>query len=1348
MSKLLNLKVVDPSCLWAQLVGGGGGSVVAVSKEQYEELFAQMNLFYSDVTRGVCTVTPSTLRVGQVCVVYWSQMKMWCRALLEAIISDSVTCHARCYLVDHGELLVVAFRQIRLAEENFLQLPFWMRRFHLARIKPTTLHVSFCEKAKLVTASRWDSSATFYVCNLIKASSQTEAMLLEYESDSTAIELYVTIKDVKICVNDELVARKFAVYNHESADSSKLDLQSFRFSGGILTTPACKLAIKPPAQSPLPPANYTNVESPSPPASYIDVKIAPPQAVTTNESQSQECELKTSEEISGQFLYSQSDSDSTEGLDASLASALNKNLSLFRFMKFLNPGTNFKEAESKLSHNQDVTPEDSSSSTKSCMGEEVEPLPDQSGVMKTSNNWACSRLLEWLNPQPFKLHSDDDQVGHGCPQILSHAPKRSDILVHSGLPVEPCTGLDDAPITDSLRKLLRTKQFCLFPADLISWPAVAQGNNTVIISHAGDRPRSYLAPLLTHVLLSSTTLTTSSSRTGPVAVLLCPGWEKVQLVCDLIEECKVSQSLNPTSILLGTGKNEAKDVKIPKNCLLLVTTPFSLVRLLLCHCFLFLRIGHLVLDEADRLFTLAPEQMETILQHFQMVKSRQEMALRPQQLVAVAKRWTSHMEGMLANYMPYPCITITTPEEAALYGNVQQAVLMTLESNKVSVLLGALDFSPDIGQKTLIITNSAEEVEDVFKAVCSKSAFCLKSHEGLAHKFDFVVQQWSKNIGPGTHVILVSTSDCLRCLGVTDATCVVHFDFPSSPKLFGCRLLCMRSNFRNLTEPDSTVTGSKVIRSLLMVSERNARHVGALVRFLRRTNALLPPELLSFAKSADVAREEQKTEQPLCHFLKTFGVCRASTVCPDRHRLLPQLDKSDLPASGVIEVLPLYVKTASVFYGRMIRKEDGAFDSMAVDMASYYADKEPCPQEVLEGGLYAVQENDLYHRVKVLAVPDTNGRLFYRVLVRFIDVGKEEEVKSHQILQLPEKFHSLPSQAVEMIVCQVKPGDAETDWHPKVTRAISQKIQGVQHRARAVFSVGNTVFVDLMVRETRVPGMKTVITEYNVPTLILNTGMGERNTDHLNLLKELCQEIGTPCSSEAHTSWNKAVETVVMVKNLDCAASPEPPESIPQPSVCDIRDVDKKTDIHTSDLKFGTESGLDSSTHQAPHLNHYRDGVPSCDDQNNQQIVSCHGDDNHSTKNLHPQILWYQTSDSVTVTLKLRNPQSQRCDFHADCVMYSGSVNGCSYRAYLDLHANVTAERCCWELKSNEPVLKLVKQDKGYWPKLLKSKNIFVSYDMEHLEEENDETPHNDFFVGETGEDVYSVSLDSSTDSD
>ena len=48
----------------------------------------------------------------------------------------------------------------------------------------------------------------------------------------------------------------------------------------------------------------------------------------------------------------------------------------------------------------------------------------------------------------------------------------------------------------------------------------------------------------------------------------------------------------------------------------MVTTPFSLARLLAVHCFLFLRLCHLVLDEADQLFSRAPEQVTQLLRAF------------------------------------------------------------------------------------------------------------------------------------------------------------------------------------------------------------------------------------------------------------------------------------------------------------------------------------------------------------------------------------------------------------------------------------------------------------------------------------------------------------------------------------------------------------------------------------------------------------------------------------------------------------------------------------------------------------------------------------------------------------
>lgn len=72
------------------------------------------------------------------------------------------------------------------------------------------------------------------------------------------------------------------------------------------------------------------------------------------------------------------------------------------------------------------------------------------------------------------------------------------------------------------------------------------------------------------------------------------------------------------------------------------------------------------------------------------------------------------------------------------------------------------------------------------------------------------------------------------------------------------------------------------------------------------------------------------------------------------------------------------------------------------------------------------------------------------VLVKFIDEGKTELVKRDQLLQLPEHFHTLPPQAVEFIVCRVKPADNEVEWNPKVSASDFWNTLNI-HRIRVLY---------------------------------------------------------------------------------------------------------------------------------------------------------------------------------------------------------------------------------------------------------------------------------------------------------
>ena len=74
----------------------------------------------------------------------------------------------------------------------------------------------------------------------------------------------------------------------------------------------------------------------------------------------------------------------------------------------------------------------------------------------------------------------------------------------------------------------------------------------------------------------------------------------------------------------------------------------------------------------------------------------------------------------------------------------------------------------------------------------------------------------------------------------------------------------------------------------------------------------------------------------------------------------------------------------------------------------------------------------LLRRVQVLAAGQEHAWALDSVLVKFIDEGRTGLVARGQLLHLPERVHSLPPQAVEFIVCRVKPVDNETEWNPKV----------------------------------------------------------------------------------------------------------------------------------------------------------------------------------------------------------------------------------------------------------------------------------------------------------------------------
>ncbi|NWH22190.1 DBP2 helicase, partial [Grus americana] len=717
------------------------------------------------------------------------------------------------------------------------------------------------------------------------------------------------------------------------------------------------------------------------------------------------------------------------------------------------------------------------------------------------------RLQQFLNSDPLKTHIiEDEQQYCYCHlfviwfQSFQNLSEERNFVFLSNK-IEPSSVLETAPLSDELKKELTRKKF-LGPnfTESYCWPPVARGCDVVAISYQGNNPFLYIPPVLTFLQLGS--CYKALPNENGVSLILCPGWKKAQLVFELLktyERC--SRHLHPMLIILGQNKEAARSVKI-QGCEVIVTTPYSVLRLLEHNSLLFFRLCHLVLDEIEVLFSDAAEQVFTILECYKKAIIIEKWEYSPHQIIAVGTRWNKHIAYLIKEFMNDPYIVITAMEEASIYGNVQQVVRPCMSSERTAVLLKILDFTHNNLQKVLVFTNSVNEAEMVHKALKSNSIISLKTHKGSEFDFKYILEQWTKKYSSGTRVVLVLTDDCMQSLGITDATCVIHFSFPS-PRIFGQRLHSMSDNFCNVIKDSSVDQECTKARSVFLLTENNACHALGILRYLQHAEAEITPE----------AEEDKKFSRPLCAYLKTFGICKNRTVCPDRHQVNLQIDvPQNIPdkiiqTPGCVTILPLHIVNATNYFGRIVDKQKDQYTILAEEINEYF--KKPCNKisvkNVEKLAFYGLCEKTLFHRVQVVEIsPKEEENLFFNVKIKYVDEGRTSQVQSYQLLHLPARFQCLPPQAVEFVVCRVKPIDNEIEWNPKVTHYINHKIKGKLHEAKIVHTLGNTAWVDPMVRVTRFSDLKMSVNEYNVRSEILSTGLGTDNPEHITQLQKLC----------------------------------------------------------------------------------------------------------------------------------------------------------------------------------------------------------------------------------------------------
>ncbi|XP_012588625.1 PREDICTED: putative ATP-dependent RNA helicase TDRD12 [Condylura cristata] len=1161
MLKVLVLKIEDPGCFWVIIKGY---STFVDHEVDYQKLNSAMNDFYNSMCQDI-EIKPLMLEEGQVCVVYCQELKSWCRAIIKSIVSSADHYLADCFLVDFAKYIPVKSKNIRVAVEAFMQLPYRAKKFRLYCTRPVTLQIDVCEdSADIVPAKKWDSAAIQYFQNILKATTQVEAKLCAVEEDTFEVYLYVTVKNEKVCVNDDLVAKNFACYvspmenkHHDPLEKPRLSVKPTSFSNKL--NPA--LTLWPMF---LQGKDCQGMENKNIKCNVDSLRDSPKKK---SEKKQQCISLKNINKCVESSVYWPTKRGITIYADPDIpaASALCRKPN----------ETSFRLTEKK-------------------------EYDEKNG---------CVKLLQFLNPDPLRVGDISDL--QQLQTVKAGAWQPFTVLRNK---VEPCLSIDLSPLSADLKKALQRGQF---PGpshtESYSWPPIARGCDVVVISHCGNDPLLYLLPLLT-ILQTEGCYKSLPSRNGPLAVIVCPGWKKAQFIFELLGDYSMaSRPLHPVLLTIGLHKDEAKNMKLPRGCDVIVTTPHSLMRLLKYQSLLFLRLCHLVLDEVEVLFLDANEQMFAILDNFKKNTEVEERESAPHQIVAVGAHWNRHIEHLMKEFMNDPCVVITAMEEAALYGNVQQIVHLCLECEKTSTLLQTLDFIPSQAQKTLIFTCSVAETEMVCKGSPAEQ-------------------------------------------------------------------------------------GDKKAKSVLLLTERSACHAVGILRYLERADAKIPAELYEFTAGVLEAREDKKAKRPLCPYLKAFGFCRDKRVCPDRHHINPEIDmprkfsSQALPTSGYIRVIPFYISNATNFFGRIIDKNGDLYATLHAEMKEYFEDSnnKTTVEKVEKFELYGLAEKTHFHRVQVLEMSEKEDMwALENVLVNLIDEGRTKLVTRGQLLGLPERFHTLPPQAVEFIVCRVKPADNEIEWNPKVTRYVHHKIIGKLHDAKVILALGNTVWLDPMVHITKLTNLKTSIIDYNVRAEILSMGMGIDNSEHIEQLKKLYKGAKMPTSEES----------------LSHTLTRDPAEDTPRQ-----RQRGSGQDGGGSQGAAGPEA--------APGPRH--ETLP----ENTGDASTKTTTTTEPVQSFHPQIKWFQKDDMVILKIRIRNVKDYKCKYSRDRVVFSAWVGDRFYLADMELQANIVKDDCRCVIKNDEPVITLAKEKRGPWCSLLRQRNPNVAFDFEHWEECEEDSNH------------------------
>lgn len=656
-----------------------------------------------------------------------------------------------------------------------------------------------------------------------------------------------------------------------------------------------------------------------------------------------------------------------------------------------------------------------------------------------------------------------------------------------------------------------------------AWPALRRGRDVVGIC-AGNAGQifAYLVPIIYQLVEEREMYADLSPGSGPKLLILVPTWQRGDQIYYHCTEVLARNRNIRVQLVYAGGAEDAKIIQLVNGCEILIATPPCFLRMLRKGYVNLNKLCHTVFQDADLMVEDFTVEIKDIMRHYAKLLKSQPNRSAPRQAVVMATSWSVGVASLIKAYLGNPVLIIADMIEAAINRGVRQIATVCSASQRDVPLLGYID-SFNATKDICVFTSAASEADAIGEILKANCYYTLVAHEFLApQELANVKRQWNTPHSTDAMPVLVMTDGVIDQMKVTNASCVIHYNYPGSKTKFCMRLTTLAETFASSEEHGCI--------SVIIVTERcRPAYPANIAQLLKRSGEEVPSSL---QEMLEVTTQETDRRKDLCYYLKALGTCRfqrENRHCRMRHTVLAEQDKpvEGLPTSGIVKVLILSVETTSCYWVRILEHRPGVeqqtascsrtthgteFLELTMSVSGWYADPSNRVKHGLVsiGDLCAVMSGNSYQRVKVCCITgtDDHSNKPKYVKIQYVDRGAfEDDVLVDRLLQLPSQFHSCPFQAVEVFACRVQPLDKDLAWTIQGKHFVKHLIEGKEMEGRVVLSLGNTMWLDPLVQRTRLENINVTTNVVHVRMELLKEKLAAENKQHVRLLRSLCEGV-------------------------------------------------------------------------------------------------------------------------------------------------------------------------------------------------------------------------------------------------